>query len=469
MKHRYTLSLAGLAGGVLAVAVSCTEPAPAPAYPIDTWEPSVVYRTTRTPTARGLLDRRGLIHAHSYYSHDACDGEPVDENGVRDEECFDDFRRGICQVQHDFVFLTDHGDSFADHEYPDVLLYREARGDTLVERDGAPVANWAGCQDGSRTLVMAGTETGTMPVGLERHVAPPGERGAIIGARDAESIAVLKEAGAVVLVPHTEDYTPEELIDLPLDGFEMFNLHANSFLGAGKALELMIRVGQEDEGLPHPDASFLAVISEDPRYLETWGTVLARGAKRVTTMGTDCHRNSFPAIMPDGERVDSYRRMMLWFSNHLLVRPDEDGSWDDRHLKEALRSGRLYGAFEIMGYPLGFDFRADAGGEVAEMGEEVALSDAPTLFVKRPSVQYLDPAAEPPQLTVRVLKAREGGWDEVASADEGDLSFTPDEPGAYRAEVRMIPFHLRDYLGDDQYVVLERDAPWVYSNPIYVR
>ena len=30
------------------------------------------------------------------------------------------------------------------------------------------------------------------------------------------------------------------------------------------------------------------------RLYTTWGTVLARGTKRVTTMGSDCHRNTFP-------------------------------------------------------------------------------------------------------------------------------------------------------------------------------
>ena len=39
----------------------------------------------------------------------------------------------------------------------------------------------------------------------------------------------------------------------------------------------------------------------------------------------------------------------------------------------------------------------------------------------------------------------------------------------YRAEVRMIPFHMRDYLGDDALTVLETDHVWIYSNPIYVR
>ncbi|MFZ9888626.1 MAG: hypothetical protein ACO3JL_14095, partial [Myxococcota bacterium] len=138
-------------------------------------------------------------------------------------------------------------------------------------------------------------------------------------------------------------------------------------------------------------------------------------------------------------------------------------------LKEALRARRLYGAFEMFGYPLGFDFHAVAGTDIVEMGGEVSLAELHSLVVKRPRVQALDPGAEPPQVITRVLKARTDGWDEVASSDDGDLSFRPTEPGAYRAEVRIIPFHLRDFLGDDQFTVLEEDHVWVYANAIYVQ
>ena len=156
-------------------------------------------RRCRRPGPRGLVDRRGLIHAHSVYSHDACDGMPV-VNGVRDPVCFDDFRRGLCQSKHDFVMLTDHSESFGDTPYPEALLYRAERGDELVMHDGNPAASWAGCPDGSHALIMAGCESGTMPVGLEEHVADQPERGQIYSAETAEAIEALRAKGAVSLV-----------------------------------------------------------------------------------------------------------------------------------------------------------------------------------------------------------------------------------------------------------------------------
>ncbi|RMG16926.1 MAG: hypothetical protein D6729_10035 [Deltaproteobacteria bacterium] len=443
---------------------SSQEPEP-PAPP---WSPGTVYPTARSPSVRGYLDRRGLIHAHSVYSHDACDGEPRDpETDAIDEQCLDDFRQGLCATQHDFIFLSDHSESFARSEFPDVLLHRASEGDVLLEREGRPVANWLHCQSGWQSLVMAGAETKYMPVGLERHVSDSvARREEVYGSATPEHARAVREAGGVVLVAHTEDWTAEELASLPIDGFEMYNTHANLFLRIGEALQLIADL-DTPEVLPHPDLVFLPLWSEDPRYVDTWGQVLSRGVRRVTTLGTDCHRNTFRDLLPDGERIDSYRRMMLWFSNHLLVRPNPDGGFDDRALKEALRAGRLYGAFEYLGYPVGFDFHAEAGSTVTEMGGTVSLSDAPRLVVAAPTVQNLDPAVRPPEIEVRLLRATESGWEEVAR-EAGDLSVRPEVPGAYRAEVRMRPYHLLDDLGAYDERALDERFVWIYANPIYV-
>jgi len=41
-------------------------------------------------------------------------------------------------------------------------------------------------------------------------------------------------------------------------------------------------------------------------------------------------------------------------------------------------------------------------------------------------------------------------------------------PGAYRAEVRIIPKHLRPWAGR-RVDLLKAERPWVYSNVIYVK
>ncbi len=440
------------------------------------WQPGQPMETPRAAAARGLLDRKGLVHAHSVYSHDACDGKPIDEQGNIDRACLDQFRKAICDSKLDFVFLTDHRGAFADHEYPDVVLHDASRGDRLEE---AGRANWATCTGRDAVLVMAGTESGTTPVGLERHV--PGttkERYDTYGDKTAMSIEAYKKAGAVSLVVHPEDWTVEQLATLPIDGFEMYNLHANAFLGVGALIGIIGHLQNPEEAalLPSPDLFLLPLLTEDPRYLATWGSVLARGARRVTTMGTDCHRNSFPQMTSDGERIDSYRRMMGWFSNHLLVRPDGAGAWNDRALKDALRGGRLYGTFDVVGPAKGFDFHAREGDKAAavvrEMGDEAALAKGVTLHVDVPTLDRLDPAAAPPTVTARILRAKEGGWDVVAtsSASSASLDFAVPSPGVYRAEIRIVPRHLQHYLGGPEYTRLaESDFVWVYGNAVYVK
>jgi hypothetical protein len=345
-------ALTALAAPLLALACG-GEPAPEPQAKLgEPWQPGVVHRSTEGTNARGLLDLRGLIHAHSVYSHDACDDEPRDANDAIKQDCFADFRRGLCQTAHDFVFLTDHTESFARTEFPEVLLYRPDQGDQLVERGGAPVASWLACPDAPPALVLAGNEGALMPVGLERHVAPEiAQRKAIYGGTSAQQMEAMSAAGAVVLAQHTEDWTPEQLATLPFGGFEMYNLHANTITGAGGLVGLLGKL-KSPELLPHPDLTLLPIINEDARYLERWGSVLATGARRLTTIGTDCHQNTLAKPLPDGERMDSYRRMMLWMSIHLLVRPSADGGWADVELKAALSARGCTGSSSCWGTPI---------------------------------------------------------------------------------------------------------------------
>ena len=217
----------------------------------------------------------------------------------------------------------------------------------------------------------------------------------------------------------------------------------------------------------HPDLFLAAFNLDDDTYLTTWGTVLARGSKRVTTMGSDCHRNTFPQLLQDGERIDSYRRMMSAFSNHLLVRPKADGTWDDRDLKEALKGGRNFGVFEFMGYAEGFDFVAMEGQTPREIGQTATLANGVTLKATMPKVKRLDPAAEAPVLKLLLLKAREGGWDQVGSITEGTLEFPVTEAGAYRVEVRMVPRHLKAFAGKKG-AFFTAERPWVMSSALYV-
>jgi hypothetical protein len=423
----------------------------------------VTYSSPVDPGPRGFLDVRGLIHEHSPHSHDACDDNPKDEDGNFDAQCLVDFYEGLCSSRHDFVMLTDHPDHFSEVPFPEALLYEAERGDQLIMRNELPVANLVPCEDGLHALILAGSESSElMPVGIEAHADDPSAYSRL----DAESVAEIEALGGVVLVSHTEGYTAQSLAALPIAGFEMYNLHANleNALEDGSAVELLGALLDPNEKL-HPDLVLLPILAEDPVYLEAWAGALALGARRVTTMGTDAHRNSLPTPLSDGERIDSWRRMNRWFSNHLLMPADEGNEWDDLDLKEALRAGRLYGVFELLGYARGFDFYAETGEQTVEMGGTASLAGGVRLRLALPSVRGLEDAAQPPR-TLRLLRATSDGWVEVAQGDS-ELSVTIDTSGAYRAEVRIQPGHLRASLGSFADLA-ESDFVWIYSNAIYV-
>lgn len=446
------------------VLTGCPKPVETLAPPL--WQPGKALRLDRVPNARGYVELRGLIHVHSVYSHDACDGQPHDDAGVRNQVCLEDFRRGACQTQDDFFFLTDHDVSFADNEFPNVLLFDAARGDVLVQRTSGPTANWLSCPGAPPALILAGTESAAMPVGLERHV----ERRDTYDSTDAIALDGFHAVGSINLVAHTENWTLDQLRELHLDGFEMFNLHRSAIKNAGVAADLIFNYIDKGllDGLMHPDLFLAAFNLDDEVYRATWGTVLARGARRVTTMGSDCHRNTFPQLLQDGERIDSYRRMMMAFSNHLLVKPKADGTWDDVELKAALKAGRLFGVFEFLGYAEGFDVVVMEGATPRELGETAVLANGVSVKAVMPSVRDLDPAVEAPALKLQLLKAREGGWDEVAMVTQGTLEFTVTQPGAYRVEVRMVPKHLKNFAGTRR-AFFTAERPWVMSSAFYVQ
>ena len=76
--------------------------------------------------------------------------------------------------------------------------------------------------------------------------------------------------------------------------------------------------------------------------LDRWDTLLAEGRRVVGTGGCDAHENAFPQLLTDGERADSYRRMMSWITNHLLVDEHTPAAYES-----ALAEGRVFEFFEF--------------------------------------------------------------------------------------------------------------------------
>lgn len=459
-----TSSDAGVEGGVDAARRDAGPVGPA-------FWPRGLPPTTTLPRLRGRSVARATVHLHSPLSHDACDGAGWVDGALADEACLAHLREALCVLHLDAAMLTDH----APH-VDEVSLERGlwlAEGDEPIrDADGRMTAGRWVCPDGHRVLLTVGSENALMPIGLQRPPVEGDDPAALRAAYDAdgpEAVAAFRAAGALVWQAHTEGRSLETLRALGLDGLEIYNLHANvgpdireAHLGLDPFgyVPALLEFTNERLRLP-PDLAVLAFLTENRPSLDRWDALLAEGQRVAGTAGCDAHENTLPMQLPDGERADSYRRMMLWVQNHLLV---DDGSPES--VRDALARGRLYVTFEVFGTPVGFDFHAEAsGGAAFEMGDDAPLGV--TLRVLPPRLPEGFPSEPAPGLTLRLLRSTREGAVEVARSEGAALEHVATEPGPYRVEVHMVPEHARPALGRRADALI-RSVPWVYSGAIFV-
>lgn len=434
---------------LLLLACTASKPSDTTTEPIVVpWSQQRVPLSETSPKGRSWA--RGIIHLHSHYSHDACDGDPM-PGGVPDEACLQDLRFGLCANAIDYAFITDHPAHAAYAPFEDLLLHRD--GDTEI--DG--IANAINCGNGHSVVTMPGIEDELMPVGLKEHVSSDAaENDTIYNGTEASTLESEIQAGALVMQAHTEGKSYEDLDyrqNAGLTGVEIFNLHAmvdpdirkeNLGLEAfGYLTDLAPFMDVSNDIIP--DMGFLAVFMEQAPSLERWDH-LNQTRFTVATAGTDAHQNVLPTPLSDGERLDSYRRMIGWFSNVLLV----DGH-APQDFQNALSAGRNYIVFEALGTPTGFDFAYGAleGGGEAALGETLTLA-CPTLSPNSPQDGHT------PVITAQVYK-------DGVLWQEGCGTWSIAEAGIYRARVEIQPEHLREFLGSEADSLIH-PYPWIYTN-----
>jgi hypothetical protein len=440
------------------VVIGCgSDPAPAP----PDWRGDLP-PASEIGVRRGLVPARGIVHLHSPYSHDACDGDPRPGGGAVDEDCLADLRAALCATRMDYAALTDHDDTMADESFDTLFSLR-----TTDERVGA--ASRMTCPDGHRVLITVGGENELMPIMLDDHV--PGDvamRHAIYNGDTRADADSMRAAGALVWIPHSEQRTVDHIRDIAPTGLEVYQLHANidpdirqDYLGldSAGAIQAVAEFADTADTGPEPDLALISFLSPNTPALDKWDALLGEGVRLVGTGGTDAHQNALPIILRDGERGDSYRRMLRWFSNVVLV--GDPG--DPAAIEAAIAAGRVFVAFEMFGTPVGFDVVAGA----AELGDEVGVGG--TIDVTLPAVYQLDPALPAPEIRGRIVRVDATGRHEVAAGPGPTLSAPLDQIGAYRVEVSIVPRHLGPYLGHLGTALVDAEYVWIYASPIYVR
>jgi hypothetical protein len=282
------------------------------------------------------------------------------------------------------------------------------------------------------------------------------------------------ETDAVVVVPHTEQWSVDAIQSLQPDAIEIYNFHANidpkirqTYLGAPPfskmASFLTFLVDPFNELVP--DYGFMQFVSTFPTYFSTWNSLIKGGLHVTGLGGTDSHENVFPQIVSDKERLDSHRRITRMMSNHFQV-----ASRDITAVKDAIKNGRGWMVFEGLGTPVDMDFYATVGATTVGVGESGSLaSSSATITVKCPTLHSASPkGAQNPAIRLKLKRVLSGGADEVVATSEGkDLSFSTTQSGAYRAEIQIVPRHVRKYLAQFSNLA-DAEFPWIVTNHLYL-
>ena len=95
-----------------------TEPSTVP------WSQGLEETSEALEEVRGYTPRRGIVHLHSPWSHDACDGLGY-VDGEPNLECAADLREGLCTTRQDYAYLTDHPDYSTTQAYEDLLFLED--------------------------------------------------------------------------------------------------------------------------------------------------------------------------------------------------------------------------------------------------------------------------------------------------------------------------------------------------------
>jgi len=228
------------------------------------------------------------------------------------------------------------------------------------------------------------------------------------------------------------------------DGIEVYSLHIN----AKKANPFPAVFDVIWSFAAYPELTYATYFRRNDDYLKRYDAVAA-SKKQILTAGSDAHSNKGYYLIADDEgnkhfgfKIDDYATVFRLVRMHVLL---ESGTPLTREsMIDALRKGNAFVGFDALGDTGGFSFSADNGPEKRIMGDEIALANGVKL------------AASAPNMARFVLFKDGQKMQEFSGGSEFNVNIS--ERGVYRVEAYL------DQLGSpfDQ-------APWIMSNPIYIR
>lgn len=378
--------------------------------------------------AAGWTEYRGILHAHSYLSHDS-------------EVPFEEILRVLKATGLDFVVLSDHCvEGLADFDW-----------------------QWRGLHDGKLFIPGFEMKEGMMAIGVAAGVV-------LSNATDAATLArQIVQNGGLLFYAHPEE--PRDWDRPELTGMEIYNLHVdfNRVRGGLRALlpNLLLNLRR------YPDQIYHFIFNRPEEFLQRWDD-LNRTRHITGIAGNDSHQNVgvrgfytdsqtlriedtsprtlrewrlnwftrplarmvFGPLVPNRKlfhvQLDPYERSARFVNTHILARELSEPA-----ILDSLRVGRVFIGFDMIADSSGFRWLARDESGTAVMGETLALSEATRLVALSP-------------LPCRFTVVKDGS---IVHQQEGRaLEWTPSRPGKYRVEAEL---NIRN-----------KWVPWVYANPI---
>lgn len=346
----------------------------------------------------------GIIHAHTFL-------------GGHSTGSFEELIAGAKANDLDFVVMTEH---YSENYDTSALTLNGFYGKTLFVG-----GNEIDTADGDRFLLIPGSAE-----------APK------FAAEKTDSVLEkIHSQNKLAFITYPEKV---KFWDSSFDGIEVFSLHTN----AKKMNPALFAEDALWSYYGYADLLLAKYFARPDDNLRKYDELTAR--KKLTLFaGTDAHSNIGFHLFGDdaGNKIinfkfDDYETIFRLARTHVLL--EKNKQLTPESLVEALKNGRAFIGFDVLGDTRGFSFAAHAGAQNAIQGDEIAWQTGVRLK-----------AASPVAARFVVFKNGEKFFEESAKTG---IVLDATEKAAYRVEVYL------DSLGSPF-----DKMPWIISNPIYLR
>lgn len=354
---------------------------------------------------KGFRHYKGVIHVHT-----SLGGHSAGE--------FKELISAAAENELDFVLLTEHPEPLFDTGKQTLNGFH---GKTLFVG-----GNEISSKQGDRFLILPGDADANKDTTFDT----------------AELLNRQKSANRLAIITYPENYRAWETAN-NFDGVEVYSLHTN----AKRFPKLFAFFDYFWSFGAFPELTMARNFERPNANLQKFDELTATG-KRLTLFGAaDAHSNIGIRFSDRADhdwlkiQIDPYKSIFKLVRLHVWLPADQE--FNQENLLAAIKNANCYTAFDVYGSADDFVFYAENSGERKIMGDEIALANQTKLVARA-------------ALKSRFVLYKNGAQIQNGSAETNDFTFAVTEPGVYRIEL------YRDSLE------LNR-APWIISNPIYVR